>query len=37
MPKHVEEKLKKQGRKRGLKGKKLNAYVYGTMKKRGLM
>lgn len=37
MPKKVEEKLKKQAKKKGLKGKEANAYVYGTMKKRGLM
>ena len=35
MPKAMEKKLKKQARKRGLKGKRANAYVYGTMRKTG--
>ena len=33
MPKKEEEKLKRQARKKGLKGERLNAYVYGTMNK----
>ena len=33
MPKAMEEKLRRQGRKRGYKGKRLDAYVYGTMNK----
>lgn len=33
MPKAVEDKLKKQARKAGLKGKRAAAYVYGTMNK----
>lgn len=39
MPKKVEEKLKKQAKKKGFKkgSKKWGAYVFGTMKKRGLM
>lgn len=37
MPKAVENKLKKQARKKGLKGKRANAYVYGTMNKLGMM
>jgi hypothetical protein len=35
MPKAMERKLKKQARKKGLKGKRKNAYVYGTMRKSG--
>jgi len=39
MPKKVEKKLKAQAAKKGFKkgSKKYGAYVYGTMKKRGLM
>lgn len=39
MPKKVEDALKKQARKKGIKkgSKKWGVYVYGTMKKRGLM
>lgn len=37
MPKAVERKLKRQAKKLGLKGDRANAYVYGTMQKRGLM
>ena len=37
MPKKVERKLKKQAKKKGLKGKKANAYVYGTMNKLRMM
>ena len=33
MPKAIEKKLKKQASKKGLKGKRKNAYVYGTMNK----
>lgn len=33
MPKEVEDKLKKQARKQGLKGDRFNAYVWGTMRK----
>ena len=33
MPKHEEEKLRRQGRAKGLTGKRLDAYVYGTMNK----
>jgi len=33
MPKELEEKLKKQARKKGLKGKRANAYTYGTMQR----
>lgn len=35
MPKELEEKLKKQGRKKGFTGERLAAYVYGTMRKLG--
>lgn len=35
MPKKLEGKLKKQAAKKGLKGKKANAYVYGTLRKTG--
>jgi hypothetical protein len=35
MPKALERKLKAEARKKGLKGKKANAYVYGTMRKTG--
>ena len=33
MPKVVELALKRTARKKGLKGSKLNAYVYGTLNK----
>lgn len=33
MPKALEKKLKRTARKKGLKGKRANAYVYGTMNK----
>ena len=33
MPKALHEKLEKQARKKGLKGKRKKAYVYGTMNK----
>ena len=35
MPKKLEEKLEKQAKKKNLKGKKKDAYVYGTMRKTG--
>jgi len=35
MPKEMEQKLKKQARKKGLAGKRADAYVYGTMRKTG--
>ena len=31
MPKALEKKLKKTAKKKGLKGERANAYVYGTM------
>jgi hypothetical protein len=33
MPKVIEDKLKKQARKKGLKGKRKDAYIWGTMRK----
>lgn len=35
MPKALEEKLMKIARKKGLKGDRFNAFVYGTMRKSG--
>ena len=35
MPKQLEQKLVKQANKKGLKGKRKNAYVYGTLRKTG--
>lgn len=35
MPKKMERELKAQARKKGLKGKRADAYVYGTMRKTG--
>lgn len=35
MPKAMERKLKKQAKKKGLTGKRKNAYIYGTMRKTG--
>lgn len=35
MPKQLENRLKKQAAKQGLKGEKADAYVYGTMRKTG--
>ena len=37
MPKKVEEKLKRQAKKKGLSKKRTGAYVYGTMQKQGMM
>jgi len=34
MPKKMEEKLRKQARKKGLTGKRADQYVYGTMQKK---
>jgi hypothetical protein len=33
MPKKLERELRKEGRKKGLRGSRLDAYVYGTMRK----
>lgn len=35
MPKKVERALKKQCKKKGLKGRKCDRLVYGTMRKQG--
>lgn len=35
MPKELHDKLKRQAEKKGLKGKRKKAYVYGTMDKIG--
>jgi len=35
MPKELEEKLKREGKNKGLSGKRLDAYVYGSLRKTG--
>lgn len=35
MPKKLEEKLRKEGIAKGLSGERLDAYVYGTLRKTG--
>ena len=35
MPKALEEKLKRQARKKGLKGERADAFVFGTMRRTG--
>ena len=35
MPKKLENQLKRQAAKKGLTGKRKDAYVYGTMRKAG--
>jgi hypothetical protein len=35
MPKKMEQALKKEAKKKGLKGTRASAYVYGTMRKTG--
>ena len=35
MPKKLEEKLKKEGQAKGLTGKRLDAYIYGALRKTG--
>ena len=35
MPKALEQKLKRQAKKKGLSKKRTGAYVYGTMRKTG--
>jgi hypothetical protein len=37
MPKKVERKLAREAGKKGLTGDRKDAYVYGTMNKRGLL
>lgn len=34
MPKELEKKLKKEAKKKGLTGKRADAYVYGTMQEK---
>lgn len=34
MPKKMERELKKEAEKKGLKGERKNAYIYGTMMKK---
>ena len=35
MPKELEERLKREAKKKGLKGERADAYVYGTLRKTG--
>jgi hypothetical protein len=35
MPKAEEAKLKREAKKKGLRGKRASAYVYGTLRKEG--
>lgn len=35
MPKALEKRLEREAAKKGLKGKRRNAYVYGTLRKLG--
>jgi hypothetical protein len=35
MPKKLEKELKAEARKKGLKGARANAYIYGTLRKTG--
>lgn len=35
MPKAMEQKLKREAKKKGLSGDRADAYVYGTMRKAG--
>jgi len=35
MPKALEKQLIREARKKGLKGKRANAYIYGTLRKTG--
>jgi len=35
MPKALERKLKKEAKKKGFKGERADAYVYGTLRKTG--
>jgi len=35
MPKKLEEKLKREARKKGYRGKRADKYVYGTLRKTG--
>jgi len=35
MPKKLHDKLKREAKKKGLRGERADAYVYGTMRKTG--
>jgi len=35
MPEKMEKELREEARKKGLKGKRADAYVYGTLRKAG--
>lgn len=35
MPKKLEKKLRREANKKGLKGERANAYVYGSLRKTG--
>jgi hypothetical protein len=35
MPKELERKLKRMGKAKGLKGERLDAYIYGTLRQTG--
>jgi len=35
MPKKLERRLKRQAKKKGLKGKRQDAYIYGTLRDTG--
>lgn len=35
MPKELERDLERRGRKKGLAGERLDAYIYGTMRRLG--
>jgi len=35
MPKELENALKKQAKKKGIKGERANAYIYGVMRRTG--
>ena len=35
MPKEMEKRLRKGARRKGLKGRRADAYVYGTMRRKG--
>jgi hypothetical protein len=35
VPKKMERELKKEAKKKGLKGKRAGAYIYGTLRKTG--
>jgi hypothetical protein len=37
MPKEVEDRLKREARKKGLTGKARDAYIFGTMNRMGML